>query len=245
MGQGDCTLVACNDEYMLIDAGEAAYGETVVNYLNSIGVDKLDYVVATHPHSDHIGGMAKVLENFETEILIETPMNASQLPDNSLYADFCEAVADNGCDIDEAYSGMTFSVGKAKVEILGPVTDDVDDLNDMSIVMTVTYGTNVFLLTADAEEGEELTLVEEDLIPDCDLLKVGHHGSSGSSCEEFLKSAKPEICVIEVGKQNDYGHPSDKTLERISAYTKTVYRTDFCGNIIAESDGKNISISYD
>ncbi len=244
VGQGDSTLVICDNEYMLVDAGERDYGDDVAEYLNSHGVEKLDYVVATHPHTDHIGGMPEIFESFEVETLIESPLKKSQLPNTSLYKKYCRAVDENGCFVQKAYPGMTFSLGSAQVEVLGPVTDDTDELNNMSVVMSVTYGENVFLLDGDAERFEEGALLDKDLIPDCDLLKVGHHGSSGSSTGEFLKAAQPEICVIEVGEGNDYGHPSKKALNRLSEYTENIYRTDLCGDIVAKSDGKHITVEY-
>lgn len=244
VGQGDCTLIVCDNEYMLVDAGEAAYGEDVLNYLSEMGIKNLDYVVATHPHSDHIGGLNEVLENVTVENLVETPLSEEQTPDSYLYKSYCDSVEENGCSRITAYSGMTFTVGTAEVKILGPVTDETEDLNNMSIVMTITYGENVFLLSGDAEQEEELTLLEKELIPDCDVLKVGHHGSSGSTSSEFLEAAKPETCIIEVGEDNEYGHPSDKAIDRISEYTDDVYRTDFCGDIVVKSDGENITVSY-
>lgn len=244
VGQGDSILVICDNEYMLVDAGERDYGDDVVNYLNSQGVKKLDYVVATHPHTDHIGGMPEVFESFEIETLIESPLKKSQLPNTSLYKKYCKTADENGCFVQKAYSGMTFSLGSAEVEVLGPVTDDTEGLNNMSVVMSITYGENVFLLEGDAEKFEENTLLEKNLIPDCDLLKVGHHGSSGSSTGDFLAQALPEICVIEVGEGNDYGHPSKKAVNRLSQYTDNIYRTDLCGNIVAKSDGKHITVNY-
>lgn len=245
VGQGDCTLVLCGDKTLLIDAGENGHETEVLNYLRSMKIDKLDYIIATHQHSDHIGGIPEVLEEYEADNIIMPRLTKSQTPTNSTYTAFLKALQNSDAKIISAKPGLRFSLGDAEFEILGPVTDDCEDINSMSAVTKITYGETSFLVTGDAEKDEEYEIIENGANLDCDVLRVGHHGSSTSSGREFLEAITPEICVISCGANNDYGHPHDKALKRISYQTDEVYRTDICGSIVMTSDGENIEISYE
>lgn len=245
VGQGDCTLVMCGEMSMLIDAGENGHETEVLNYLRSMKIDKLDYIIATHQHSDHIGGIPEVLDEFEADNIIMPRLTKEQTPTNSTYTAFLKALQNSDAKIISAKPGSKYQLGNAEFEILGPVTDDCEDINSMSAVTKITYGENSFLVTGDAEKDEELEIIENGANIDCDVLRVGHHGSSTSSCKDFLDAVSPEICVISCGENNDYGHPHDKVVKRIANYTDEVYRTDICGSIVMTSDGKNIDISYE
>ena len=245
VGQGDCTLVLSNNMAMLIDAGENGHETDVINYLRSMKIDKLDYIIATHQHSDHIGGIPEVLEEFDADNIIMPRLTKEQTPTNSTYKSFLTALQNSDARIISAKPGLKYQLGDAEFEILGPVTDDCEDINSMSAVTKITYGNNSFLVTGDAEKDEELEIVENGADLDCDVLRVGHHGSSTSSSREFLEAITPEICVISCGANNDYGHPHDKALKRISYQTDEVFRTDICGSIVMTSDGENIVISYE
>ena len=245
VGQGDSTLVISNGEYLLIDAGENGHETEVINYLRSMNVDKLDYIIATHQHSDHIGGIPEVLEEFECDNIIMPRLTKAQTPTNSTYTAFLKAVEASEAKVIAAKPDSVYAVGGAQFEILGPVTDDAEDINSMSAVTKVTYGENSFLITGDAETDEEKEIIENGADLDCDVLRAGHHGSYTSSGKDFLNAVTPEICVISCGANNDYGHPHDKALNRIKKHTEEIYRTDICGSIIMTSDGKNIDISYE
>ena len=245
VGQGDCTLVMSGDEALLIDAGENGHETEVLNYLRSMKIDKLDYIIATHQHSDHIGGIPEVLEEYDANNIIMPRLTKAQTPTNSTYTAFLKALQNSDAKIISAKPGLKYSLGDAEFEILGPVTDDCEDINSMSAVTKITYGENSFLVTGDAEKDEELEIIENGADLDCDVLRVGHHGSSTSSSREFLEAITPEICVISCGANNDYGHPHDKALKRISYQTDEVYRTDICGSIVMTSDGENIELSYE
>lgn len=245
VGQGDCTLVMSGEETLLIDAGENGHETEVLNYLRSMKIDKLDYIIATHQHSDHIGGIPEVLEEYDADNIIMPRLTKAQTPTNSTYKAFLKALQNSDAKIISAKPGLKYSLGDAEFEILGPVTDDCEDINSMSAVTKITYGENSFLVTGDAEKDEELEIIENGADLDCDVLRVGHHGSSTSSSREFLEAITPEICVISCGANNDYGHPHDKALKRISYQTDEVYRTDICGSIVMTSDGENIVISYE
>lgn len=245
VGQGDCTLVLCGEKALLIDAGENGHETEVLNYLRSMKIDKLDYIVATHQHSDHIGGIPEVLEEYEADNIIMPRLTKAQTPTNSTYTAFLKALQNTDAKIISAKPGLKYTLGDAEFEILGPVTDDCDDINSMSAVTKITYGQNTFLVTGDAERDEELEIIENGSNLDCDVLRAGHHGSSTSSCKDFLDAVTPEICVISCGADNDYGHPHEKAVNRILKHTDEIYRTDICGSIVMTSDGENIEISYE
>lgn len=245
VGQGDCTLVESNGEYLLIDAGENGHETEVLNYLRSMNIEKLDYIIVTHQHSDHIGGMPEVLAEFECDNLIMPRLTKEQTPTNSTYKAFLKAVQSSEAKVISAKPGLSYALGSATFEILGPVTDDAEDINSMSAVTKITYGESSFLITGDAETEEELEIIDNGAELDCDVLRAGHHGSSTSSCKDFLNAVTPEICVISCGADNDYGHPHDKAMNRIKKHTEEIYRTDICGSIVMTSDGEKIDISYE
>lgn len=245
VGQGDCTLVMCGEQSLLIDAGENGHETEVLNYLRTMNIDKLDYIIATHQHSDHIGGIPEVLEEFEADNIIMPRLTKAQTPTNSTYKAFLSALQNSDAKIISAKPGLKYTLGEAEFEILGPVTNDCEDINSMSAVTKITYGETSYLVTGDAEKDEELEIIENGSDLDCDVLRVGHHGSSTSSCKDFLDAVTPEICVISCGADNDYGHPHDKVVKRIANYTDEVYRTDICGSIVMTSDGKTVEISYE
>lgn len=245
VGQGDCELIECGGKYLLIDAGENGHETEVINYIRNLGIEKLDYVIATHQHSDHIGGLVEVLEEFETDTIIMPRLTEEQTPSNSTYRAFLKAVQASGAQVIAAEPGDEYALGEATFEILGPVTDDAEDINNMSAVTKLTYGENSFIFTGDAEAEEEREIIENGADLGCDVLKVGHHGSYTSSCEEWLDAVNPEICVISCGEDNEYGHPHDKVVDRLYEYTDKIYRTDVCGNIVITSDGENLNVEYD
>lgn len=245
VGQGDCSLVEADGKFMLIDAGENGHEQQVINYLHSVGVQKLDYVIATHQHSDHIGGMPEVLEEFAVDNIIMPRLTEAQTPTNSTYTAFLKAVKNSGAKVIASKVDAVYTLGSGSFVLLGPVTDDAEDINNMSVFVKVSYGMNTFLFTGDGETEEEKEVLATGADLDCDVLHAGHHGSYTSSCKEFLGAATPEICVISCGADNDYGHPHDAALKRIKKHTDEIYRTDICGSIVIQSDGKELSVSYE
>lgn len=245
VGQGDCELVECDGKYMLIDAGENGFETDVINYLNSHNIKELEYVVASHQHSDHIGGLSEVIDAFKVTNIIMPRLTKEQTPTNSTYRDFLKAVKASGAKVIEAKVGATYELGGGKFEILGPVTNDAEDINNMSVVMRFDHGENSFLFTGDAETEEENEIIENGASLDCDVLKVGHHGSSTSSGKKFLDKVTPEICVISCGEDNSYGHPHKEITKRLKKYTDETYRTDVCGSIVISSDGKELTVEYE
>ena len=235
VGQGDSELVCCNGEYMLIDAGEPDASDAVLEYLDRHGIDKLDYLVCTHGHSDHCGGLDAVVESLEVETVFTSPYAG----DSPSYEIFADAVYDAGLELTVPELGESYRLGEASFSFIGPL-EDYDNLNDDSLVMRLEYGDTSFLFTGDMTSKAEKDLINDGADLRCDVLKVGHHGSSGSSCYQFLYEAQPGIGVISCEKGNSYGHPHEETLSRLNDADVTVYRTDLEGSIVIFSDGMKV-----
>ncbi len=236
VGQADCILIKFPDgESMLIDAGNNSDGDKVCKYIENLGVKKIDYLALTHPHADHIGGMDDVLRKFDIGSIFMPRATAN----SATYEDVLYQIKKKGMKITAAKEGVIICDGEVKAEILSPCRDYYEELNDYSAVIRLTYGNSSFLFTGDAE-----ALVESDLLKrynlKTDVLKVGHHGSNTSSTADFIKAVNPQIAVISVGIDNDYGHPSSKVIKRLEKNGATIYRTDKCGDIILYSDGRNV-----
>ena len=235
VGQGDSELVCCNGEYMLIDAGEPEAADAVLEYLDRHGIDKLDYLVCTHSHSDHCGGLDAVVESLEVETVFTSPYAG----DSPSYEIFTDAVYGAGLELTVPELGESYRLGEASFSFIGPV-EDYDNTNDDSLVMRLEYGDTSFLYTGDMTAKAEKDLINDGASLRCDVLKVGHHGSSGSSCYQFLYEAQPGIGVISCEKGNSYGHPHEETLSRLDDADVTVYRTDLEGSIVIFSDGMKV-----
>ncbi len=241
VGQGDCTLVMCDGQAMLIDAGETDQGENVVEYLKAQSIEKLDYVIGTHPHSDHIGGLRAVV-NSDIEIgkIIMPKIPDSQVPTSYTYTKLLKAIIDKGLTITKA-NDSKFNLGSAVINTYTP-KEEYSNLNDYSVATKITHGDNSFLITGDLGKKSEKELVERGLDLSARVLKVGHHGSRESSSDLFLSKVKPEYAVIQCGAGNSYGHPHEEALERLGEYTSEIYTTDIDGTIVFESDGEGMSI---
>ena len=233
VGQADSILITTQDEAMLIDAGNNEDGEDVVEFIKSKGITKLNYVIGTHPHEDHIGGMDDVIKNFD----IGTIYMPTITTNTKTYEDVITEIENKNLQISESKKGDTFLLGNANCEFM---TDSILDKNNLklsSIITRITFGNTSFLFMGDAETENE----ETRKWTKTDVLKVGHHGSDTSSSEEFLKQISPKIAVISVGKDNDYGHPSDETIKKLQNLGATIYRTDELGTIELVSNGNNIT----
>ena len=240
VGQADSILLECEGSYALIDAGYPQSGKIVVDYLKELGVSRLDLVVGTHPHGDHIGGLPKVLKEFKADNIWSGPITYYN---NTVY-DFLNAAKAQNEEVQYVKPGTTFQLGGATIEVLGPVKDNYEDINDLSLVLMVTYGNIKYLLTGDMESVAEKDLVNSGVDLKADLLKVGHHGSYSSSSYVFLREVLPTYGVIMCGRNNDYGHPHDAALGRLQNADVSIYRVDQMGTVIATTDGRGIFLSW-
>ncbi len=240
--QGDCILIRSGSESILIDCGEAEHSSDVKGFLNYAGVRKLDMVIVTHPHSDHYGGMESIIKSFKTDLVLMPKVNEADITDNLIYARFMETVNSQGIECREPVVGETFDLPNgAFLQVLSPIRSDYDDMNDFSITTRYVHGENSFLFTGDAGFDSEYDIIDSGADIDVDVLKVGHHGSSGSTSEEFLHYVTPEIAVFMVGKENSYGHPKRDVLERLArAGCDETYSTANNGNLVFVSDGVSL-----
>ena len=242
VGQGDCTLIAAQGHFMLIDGGERGSEDRVVKYLKAQGVTALDYVVASHPHSDHIGGLAYgVLDAFPVGTVVAPRISKENTPTTQTYEAFLEAVsrqAANGAQAKYAKPGEVYPLGGAAFTILGPLREDGQNYNNDSVALRVTYGDTAALFTGDAEQPAENALREKwGAGLRADLFKAGHHGSNTSCTAALLDLVAPRYVVISCGVGNSYGHPAAKLLERLRARQIEIARTDIEGTLVFASDG--------
>ena len=238
VGQGDSILISMpTGENMLIDAGDNDKGEVVVDYLRSQGVERIDYLVGTHPHADHIGGLDDVIDEFDIgEIYMPRVTHTTKT-----YMDVLEAIDRKGLKIKAARSGLTIPIEGAMAEILAPDSDlKSDNLNDFSIVIRLTYGQTAFLFQGDAEKRTEDSILSSYDNIKTHVIKLGHHGSSTSNTEDYIEAVDPEYAVIMLGADNKYGHPHKEVISLMEDKGITVYRTDLDGTIVAISDGKEV-----
>ncbi|WML37464.1 ComEC/Rec2 family competence protein [Clostridium sp. OS1-26] len=239
VGQGDGILIQQGTHHMLIDAGTNEDEKLMVDYLNKQDIKHLDYIVGTHPHEDHIGGLDAVIKNFD----IGTVYMPKVTTTTKTFADVINALKAKNLKITTPIVGSTFKLGDANCEILAPNSSKYQNINDYSIVIKLTYGSNKFLFTGDAENLSEKEILSKGLDVSADVLKLGHHGSFSSTSAEFLDKVNPKYAVVSCGKDNDYGHPHDVTMKKLEKKHIPLYRTDESGNIICTSDGKNISFN--
>lgn len=242
VGQGDSELILSDGQAVLIDTGEKDQGETVCSYLESQGVETLDCLIITHPHSDHMGSASYVIDNMDIKQVITPKLPDDMVPTTKVYENFLTSVQNKGLKLTQAQPGLTIEIGQAELEIISPVSDDYDNINNFSAAAILKHGENSFLFTGDNEKEAEEDIIESGYLESVDVLKAGHHGSSTSSSSEFLEIVQPEYVVISCGEGNSYGHPHEKALNRLKKYTDKIYRTDIDGTIVMTSTQDGIEI---
>lgn len=234
VGQGDSTLIAGPSQMMLIDAAEQEMSDEIAIYLREMGVKKLDFLVATHPHDDHIGGMADLMEQFQIGCLVITA------EDSPAYSDLIAAAKQRGIPVKISEPGEEIPYADACCTVLGPLAIDDKNSNNNSMILRIDYESTRFLFTGDAEQEEELALVQAGADLSADFLQVGHHGSDTSSGNSFLAQVSPDCAVISCGTGNQFGHPSPQALERLKRWCAQIFRTDLEGTIVIVSDGQQL-----
>ncbi len=235
VGQADSILVSNKDETMLIDAGNNENGKDIVDFIKSKGITKINYLIGTHPHADHIGGLDDVINS---DLEIANVYMPKIQTNTKTFEDVLDALKNKNLKVTAPSKGDTFKIGDANCEVMTDSILDKDNLNLSSIVIRLEFGENSFLFMGDAETENEKTINW----PKTNLLKVGHHGSNTSSSQNFLNQVKPEYAIIMAGKDNSYGLPKQKILDRLNKIGAKIFRTDELGTITVISDGKTIEV---
>lgn len=245
VGQGDSTLIQCGEKNILIDCGENGMGDTVLDYLKKAGVTHLDWLIGTHPHSDHIGGMDTVIQSdIKIDKVMMPQTSEAMTPTTKTYTDVLEAISAKKLKITRPAPGKTYDLDGVTMLILSPKKNaEYSDLNDYSIVLKFTYGDISILTGGDATKKVEKELLASKYDLSAQIYKVFHHGSRESNSEAFIEAVQPTYCAISVGKDNSYGHPTEETLSRLASVNGQVNRTDLDGDLLYETDGKNISVT--
>ena len=239
VGQGDCELIVLPDgKTILIDAGESKSANDIISFLEEKGVSRLDYVIATHPHADHIGGMQKVIEAFDVGEIYMSKVEH----DTKTYENLLLTIQEKGLRIHTAKEGVSLiDEGGVSAQFVAPCSDSYKDLNNYSAVLRLTYGDVSFLFMGDAEQESEAQITAD---VSADIIKLGHHGSSTSSSQAFLEAVSPAVAVISCGEGNSYGHPSPDVMERMKKRRIPVMETGYGGAVILRTDGKGLRCVY-
>lgn len=239
-GQADSILLTSNDFNILFDAGESRDAKEIRETLDNLNISKLDYVIATHAHADHIGGMQTIVENYSIDKIIMSPMPHT----SRTYEKLLSAISERNISVDRAEPNKEYTIGDLKLTIIGPCDTYNNDLNNSSVVAIASYGNIDILLTGDAEEVSEKDFIKNlgEYNNKIEILKSGHHGSDTSSSDELLDNINASVALISCGVDNKYGHPCQGTLNKYSERGMEVYRTDIQGSITVTTDGNYFEV---
>lgn len=248
VGQGDSELIRVPGESgyfnMLLDTGEAEYAEGLADFLRSLGIERIDVLLESHPHSDHMGGMSYIVEEFEIGSVYLPRVPEEQTPTSRAYEKLLDSIEKKNLTVSELHADASIEApGLASFQVLAPEKNQVwDDLNNYSAVIRFSYGENTFLFPGDAEKDVEKLLLEEERELSAQVLKCGHHGSKTSGTADFLRAVSPSCAVISCGADNSYGHPHKGTLQKLQKLSVRVLRTDEDGTIVMLSDGEDLTV---
>ncbi len=251
VGQGDSQLIRIPGEggyfNMLIDTGEYAYADGLTSRLRDLGVERLDALVCSHPHTDHMGCMARIVQRFDIGGLYMPMLPEDKAPTTAAYEKLLDAASEKGISITPLHEGTALeSPAGSAFQVLAPEVDaDWDGANNFSAVVRLVYGETAFLFTGDAEEESEEMILDDGNLLSADVLKCGHHGSSSSTSDAFLRAVDPLYAVISCETGNRYGHPHRETVKKLDDAEIITYRTDKDGTILAESNGSTITFTKD
>ena len=241
VGQGDCTLISANGKHILIDAGENDQADRVVAYLRQKNIEKLDIVIATHPHSDHIGGLDVIVSRFEVGQVIMPKLSEEQTPTTKTYLDLLTAIADKNVKVKRAEPGEVIEIGGGRLEIRGPLST-YTDINNSSVTARYVYDGVSFWIAGDCSKEAEKDLLSQNKVDKTPVYKVSHHGSNTATTQKFLDKLQPDYCVISLGADNSYGHPHKEISDRLKKLGIPVYRTDLNGTVTIETDGSAVQV---
>ncbi len=245
VGQADCILIQGPEKVLVIDGGESGDASTIIQYLQKQGVERIDYYLNTHPHSDHYGGITQVMQAIPTGEFFHHPVPEEHTPTTRSYQKLIQYLLDSKTKTTVLDPGDTLDLGGGAVlTILAPL-EGYEDMNNNSLVGRLTFGERAFLFTGDAEKKSEKAILESGVELSADVYSIPHHGSNTGMTQKFLDQVKPQYATISVGKDNDYGHPHRDTIQRLSEGEVPCLRTDLLGNIVFETDGKTLSLSTD
>lgn len=237
VGQADCILVEHNGKYMLVDGGNNADKDVILDYLDDLGVKEFEAIIMTHPHEDHIGSIDSVILNYKVKTIYAPKKEHT----SKTYEDVLNAVIETGNTLHEPKPGESFKFGAITVTFLAPGKDYGNNLNNWSIGIKVSNGVHSFVMCGDAEKEAEEDMLAANLDLKADVLKLSHHGSDTSSTKEFVEAVNPKYAVITVGKDNSYGHPSKSTMKMLKNKKIPYFRTDEQGTIVIASDGDKLT----
>lgn len=241
VGQGDCTIIKSNDNVMMIDTSTKNHTLDIQEALKSLSIEKIDYLVITHQHDDHMGSAKDIVDKYEVANIIMPKLSDINMVTTTGYENLLKSIANRNVNAIPATVGESFKLGDATVQIFSPSQQD-EDLNNMSVVLKVVYGETSFIFQGDAEKTVEKQLLNSDYDLNADVIKLGHHGSNTSSTEKYLKAVNPQYAIISCGADNSYGHPHDEVIDRLKNNNISFFVTAQTGDVTVTSDGENIDI---